>query len=141
VEAPAAAEPSVKKPPEKISPKALRVMAVAEETPAEPVPARDHEEATSVPITVQPDGHCLITTGDRVGFPVPRGKAIQPEERYGIYKQGTSPLNYLRGFNTLGKEQVGKVKIIEVQDAIIWGRVVAANDIILAGDKVVFGAP
>jgi|GEM_PF-5543157 len=94
-------------------------------------------ERASVRISRQPDGHILITTGDRVYFPTPSGLAIRPREIFRIFKRVEQ-----RGRQASAwYEQVGRLRVLAVQGQLSIGLIVSARDIISEGDAILLDHP
>ncbi len=96
--------------------------------------AGQHE--STVAIVRQQDNHELITTGDLIYFPTPTFKVIQPEERYPVYRTVSIRRPGENAGTYAGFEQIGKVKILEIQGKLTLACVLVANDVIRPGDAI-----
>lgn len=110
---------------------------------AEP-PAENHETAgllraaghSWIAVKRQAENHLLITIGDLVYFSAARQTAMQAGEVYPIYQTLDRGVGQPPSREARWMRLVGKLEVVAGQEGLSIGRVIAARDIIQAGDQV-----
>ncbi|MEW6516717.1 MAG: hypothetical protein AB1439_07440 [candidate division FCPU426 bacterium] len=87
-------------------------------------------------ITRHLDDHLLITLGDQVCLSPNRKVAMHAGEIHYIYHFMDQEADRAESRKTGWLKQVGKLEILSNQEGLTIGRVLAARDIIQAGDQV-----
>ncbi len=93
-----------------------------------------------ISIVRQVEDHQLITLGDLVYLAASRQSVLRDGEIYPIYQSLDRAIGQPAAGSTGWLKQVGKLEILGGQEGLTIGRVVAARDIIQAGDQILLPA-
>jgi hypothetical protein len=93
-----------------------------------------------VNIIKQRDNHLLITVGDVVYLTPAKRKRLSKNDRFLIYKYVQRANTSVRAKALDWFEEVGELRILECDDQLSIGLVIAARDIIQQGDVVYLGS-
>lgn len=90
-------------------------------------------------ITGQRENHLLINVGDVVYLLTLETTMVRQQERYIIFKQVQKVIKEISNKPVTWFEPVGKLKILETNQPLSLGRVIAARGIIQKGDFIFLG--